>query len=326
MEEYLSWFLSQLTDADGNRLDANETAILTRLIEHVRSKTFDVQYAENLGRSFIPTASDIPADAGHVVEVIYDASGQARLGGNPADDAPRVDLKVSESTFKVWSIYAAYGWSLMDLRTAARTGVPLDAKKAFMAKRVIDTAIDEILAIGKMSGVNQDVGMKGLSNLTGVDLVTSDATGASWVGGTADQMLNDMHKVCQQPGATTKQLFETTDLILPIREWNIVSKTRGSTLDSRTVLQMFREMNPQITVSKWNRLDGAGAGGGVVNRLVAYHKSPEVLEAIIPQEFEQLPPQQRNYETLTNCHARCGGVRVHQPKGLNYMDLDASQV
>jgi hypothetical protein len=305
------------------RFDANETAILTRQIEHVRAKTFSVQYAECIARQFIPAATDIPSWASHVVEVIYDSFGQARLGGSYSDDAPRADIIASESSFKVYSLFSAYGWNLAELRAALGTGVPLNELKAGMARRMIEVATDEILALGKLSGVGQDVGLKGISNLTGATLLASTATGTSWVGGTAAEILKDLNALVRKSGSDTKQLYESDTLLVPVREHDIMTSTYYSTQNENTVLDVFKKNNPQISVFKWNRLDGAGASSA--NRLIAFKRSPEVLEAVVPQEFEQLAPEQRNFETIVNCHSRVGGVRVHQPKAVVYMDLDSSQ-
>ena len=54
-------------------------------------------------------------------------------------------------------------------------------------------------------------------------------------------------------------------------------------------------------------------GGGDLN---AAH--PSVF--VIPQEFEQLPPQMVNLMFKIPCHMRVGGIRVSYPKSIVALD------
>ena len=67
---------------------------------------------------------------------------------------------------------------------------------------------------------------------------------------------------------------------------------------------------------KLNTADAAGTGP----RALFYKRSPEVLELVIPQDFEQLPPQAKNLAFVVPCHARCGGVVVRYPVAMLYLD------
>ena len=62
------------------------------------------------------------------------------------------------------------------------------------------------------------------------------------------------------------------------------------------------------------------AGAASARRLVAYKKDPNMLQGIIPQEFEQLPPEAVGYETIINCHMRIGGIELYQPLSVCYLD------
>jgi hypothetical protein len=306
---------------DTKRSDAGDTAFLNRQIEIVRSKVYEVKYAALLSREFLPTATDIPAYATIGIEVVYDAAGKARIISNGGEDLPRVDVIASELSFKVASLGAAYGYTLMDLRQAIGLGVPLTDRKALMARRVIDTGIDELLALGKLSTVGQDMGMTGFINAATPTLIVSGCTNLSWddPATTALKILADMTALAAAPSKQTLQIYQATDLLLAPHEYNIVAAVVMPNT-TETVLSFFLRTNPYIKrVSQWHRLTGAGAGGK--NRAIAYAKDPEVIEAIVPQEFEQLPPQLKNLETTIPCHARCGGVRLHQPSAMVYMDL-----
>jgi hypothetical protein len=304
---------------NGKRYDANETAFLTRQIEHVRSKVYEVQVASLLARSFLPTATDIPSWAQFVVEVIFDSAGQAKVVTNGSDDAPRVDLIASEQSYKVVSLADSYGFTLMDMRQALGVGMPLSDKKGKTAHRVLDTATDEILATGTLASANQTLGLVGFINASAVPIVT--ATAGSWAAATADAIIADVTKLIQAPSQATLQIFDSDTVIMAPAKYDfIAAKPRSATSDT-TILEFLQRTNPGVSFQKWHRLTSAGAGS--LDRLVAYKKSDEVIEAIVPQEFEQLPPQVKNLETVTICHSRCGGVRIHHPKALAYLDATA---
>jgi hypothetical protein len=299
------------------RLDSDDTAFLTRQIEVVRSTVLEVRHADLLSRRFIPTATDLPSWATFAVQIVYDDAGQARVVANGADDIPAVDVKVSEQTFSIASIAAKYGFSVMDLRQALGTGVPLQDRKARTCRRVVDTAIDELLATGKLASANQNaLGMAGFLNHSEVPTIALLTDGFYKPATTGDQMLSDLNVLARAPRIASNQIFPATNMILSQGVFDVVStKPRGTGTD-KSVLEVFQAQHPEITVDVWHRCDIQV--DSTHDKLVAYHKSPEVVEAIVTQEFEQLPPQYINMRTEINCHARCGGVRLHQAKGMAY--------
>lgn len=312
----LPYLIAAVSNDLGRRLDANETAFLTRQIELVRSKIYEVKTAALLARSFLPSATDIPSWASHVVEVVFDDVGRAKIVGNGTDAVPRVDRVASEQSFKVFSLAAAYGWTLWDMRQAVGTGVPLPSLKGTTARRVVDTAIDELLATGKLDSVGQNPGLVGFVNAAAVPIVAS--TAGSWAAASSDAIIKDVTDLISAVSQSTLQIFEVTDVVIAPEKYDLIAHKPRSTTSDTTILEFLERTHRGVTFSKWHRLSNAGAGGK--DRMIAYAKTPEVIEALVPQEFEQLPPQFVNFETLINCHARCGGVRIHHPKALAYMD------
>jgi hypothetical protein len=311
--------LADFTHGDGRRLDSNETAILTRQIEFVRAKVFQVQYASLLSISFLPLATDIPQWASNVIQVVYDQTGQAQIVANGADDVPRVGATASEQSLKVISVAASYGWSLMDLRAAIGTGVPLSDLKARMGRRAVDAALDEILATGSLSTNTLpkiNTGLAGFINNSAVPVFTT--TAGSWASASSNAIIADMSNMILTPEQTTKQIYDVTDVVMAPAKYDLLATTPRATGTDTTILEFLQKTNPRVTFSRWHRLTGAGSGGK--DRVVAYCKSPEVVEGIVPILFEQLPPQVRNFETSVILHARCGGVDFHQAAGAVYMD------
>lgn len=313
--------LERFTNTNGRRLDSNETAILTRQLEFVRTKVFEVRYAALLSLQFLPLMMDLPSWVSNVIQVVYDGTGQARIIGNAgSDDIPRVGVTAVEQTVKVVSVATSYAYQLMELRTALGTGVPLTDRKAKLARRVVDAAIDELLAFGNLSSLalpQANTGMTGFVNATTVPTFTP--TAGSWATATADVLCTEMSNFIRSVSQQNNQIFATTDVVMSPTKYDLLATKPRSTGTDTTCLEFLKRVNPGVSFSSWHRLANAGTGG-TVDRLIAYCKDPEVVEGIVPITFEQLPPEVRGFETSVITHARCGGVDWHQPKGASYLN------
>lgn len=314
-----AFLLKRFSNTNGKRFDANETAILTRQLEFVRAKVFEVRYAALLSLQFLPLMTDLPSWVSNVIQVVYDGTGQARIIGNAgSDDIPRVGVTATEQTVKVVSIAAEYAFQLMELRTAIGTGVPLTDRKAKLARRVVDAGIDELLAFGTLAtlGLPQaNTGMTGFVNNSSVPTFTGAA--GSWATATADALVTDMSGFIRSVSQQTSQTFATTDVVMSPTKYDLLATKPRSTGTDTTVLEFLEKTNKGVTFSSWHRLTNAGTGG-IVDRLIAYCKDPEVVEGIVPITFEQLPPEVHGFETSVIVHARCGGVDFHQAKAASY--------
>lgn len=308
---------------DVHRFDANETAFLSRELEFVRTRVFEVQYADLIARNLVPIANDIPASADTYVYKVMDRVGEAKVIANGAKDLPRVDVIGREETGKVRTLGDSYGWTVYELREAARTGTPLADLKARAARAAIETQIDNMLATGntdKQSGM----GVTGLINnadVEGLGITAFD----HWVLGTTTsaQMVAELNAFVSGTVTTSKQKFIPDTLVIPSNRYEIVSQAPWGVDSDKSALRWFLENSVYIkNVVPWYRLTGAGASGK--DRMIAMKRDPLVLEGVIPQEFEQFPPQAQGLEMVVNCTARSGGVKIYQPLGLKYADFDAT--
>lgn len=298
------------------RCDAGETAFMARQLEQILSRTFDVKYPELKARKFIPLSNEVNSGAQSYTYRQWDEFGIAAIISNYADNLPMVDAFAKEFTAKVVSLGAAYHYSVQDIRSAAFAQVDLDSRRSMAARRAIETKIDQLAAIGDTS-----IGTKGFLNATNVPVVAvitgswSDAT-------TAQQILDDLNKLVNSVINLTKETIIPDTLILDTVSYQVANSKRTSDLDSRSVLKSFLENNEHIkNIDQWHRCSTASAGGG--RRIVCYKRDPEVLELVIPQEYEQFPPQAENLKFKIPCHARMGGVSVRYPMGIAYMDITA---
>lgn len=324
MKDRLARQLARMVDDSGDnslRFDANETAFLERELTQLRTKLYEVQYADNIAMSFVPLATDISPDARTYSTPVLDRIGRAKVIGNAVTDIPRVDVKKDEILGTIATIAVAYGFDLFELRQAARLGLPLEMWKAKAARSTIDDEVDQVLAFGQTSS-QTGLGFTGLLNNASVAVDTSSFT--PWVAGTttAAQMLTMLGKPgsAQNVSLKNKGSLLPDSMVLPSAYYDLASQTQVSTGSDMTVLNYFRANNPYIkNIVQWNRLALANAGANGV-RILVYRRSDIVLEGVVPRPFEQLPPQAMGLELVTTCAARTGGVKVYHPEAVSYVD------
>lgn len=298
-------------------LDADTGVFFSRSLEHVKTKTYDRQYPALKARSLIPVSFDTPSGATTIVFQTYSSVGLAKIIANYGTDIPRVDLKGEENISKIRSIAAGYGYSIQDIRSARMAGVALEQRKANAAKQAILTTEDDIAVNG-----DADYGLVGLMSHPNIPdvAIPADGTGttATWATKTDDQIIRDVNLLVSQIVETTFGVEQPNTLLLPLGPFQIIStKKVGDT--GKTVRQWLLETSPYIkSIEVWPKLKGKGAGGTDV--MIAYDKNPDKLQLEIPQDFEQMPVQERGLEFEVNCHSRCGGVVIYYPLSLAKAD------
>lgn len=306
--------------------DANETAFIERELTQLRSKIFEVVFPELRARTFAPKANDIAASAETYSYKVYEPIGRGGWGSYDAKDAHRVDLKAREETGKVRPITKSFAFNINELREAARTNVPLSELKPRMAREATERDIDQVLAFGGFpdsTGAIAPVGIQGLVN--NPDIVANGiGTGSFWnpASPSPSGILADLNSLMSDIFVASKQVFKVNQILLPTAHFTLISQTPYSNLIGDSILSVFLKNNPGVAVDPWYQLDAAGAGG--LPRGMGYQKDPMVLEAVIPQEFEMLPPEASAYELITHCHARAGGVKFYQPTASRYVDFATS--
>jgi len=221
-----------------------------------------------------------------------------------AQNLPRADVFVEEESSSIRPLGAAYGYDINELRAAMEVDKPLDAKKAAAARRSVEVEFDRILANGdSASGL---VGMINQPNALGYTIPAGGGGQTAWESKTPLEVLADLNGIVSFVPQSTGEAETVNAILLPRSQHTLIATTPWGVGTDTTILTYFTKNNPNVDVALWPRLDGAGAGG--TDRMIAYRRDPMALEAIIPQEFEQFPPQEKGLEYEIPCHARCGGV------------------
>lgn len=324
-----------IKDADYDKLlqaalrphfDASETAFIEQQIVQLRTKTFELQFPENKARKFIPLATDIDASVSIFEFEVFTPVGAAKVINSGAKDLPRIEMGSRPVRGKVSDLGVSFGFTINELKEAARVGKPLATIKPRIAREAVERGIDEVLAFGDLANTTGQTGLQLLGLTNNTDVINLGlATFGYWVDGNdaADVMLAEMNALCTAVSNQSNGMFTANALILPLAKYNYAKDKVFSTLSGDSVLQVFKKNNPGVSVDPWEKLTLAGASN-LVPRAIAYQKSSETLEGVVPQGFEMIPPQASGLEILTNCTARCGGVKIYQPLAFKYGDFAGS--
>jgi hypothetical protein len=300
-----------------DRLDASENAFLNQELEHVRSKLYEELLGPQKGRLLVPVTGEVPTGAETDSYNVMQMFGTAKVGGGAySTTPPRADISRRKVINSIVPVVNAYGYHVQELRNAAQGNFPLVMHKGRAAKEAMSRIIDGLLLIG--STVE---GLAGLFTLSGALTVTrgTGVAGDTWDLKTSDEVVKDLFALEHQIVSNSLEALTPNTLVLPLTEKQSLSSRRMRDGSDTTILEFYTGNSEHITsVESSSRLESNTAWTG--KRAMAYRNDPNMIEAVIPQEFEQMAPQDVNFETIINCHMRYGGIRTYQPESVAFMD------
>lgn len=301
--------------------DTNDLPFLERELTFLRTKAYEVQVLPSRARSFIPLATDIPASAQTFEFKVYTPVGAAKVINPKSNDVPRIEFGARSITARIVPVGAAFAFTIPELREAARIGAPVQTIKPRLARDAVERGIDELLAFGDLDNTSGQNGLPIWGFTNNADVVSQGiATFGYWVDGgdSGVTMLAELSNMIDQVSTRSGGLFKCTDLLLPLNRFNYVASKPFSDSIGDSVLAVLRKNHPEVNVQPWEKLNSAGASSAP--RAIAYAKSAEILEAVVPQEFEMMPPEREGFEMVTDCWSTCGGVKIYQPTAVVYAD------
>ena len=330
-----------LEAVSGQRFDAATTAFFLRDLTEVMGRTFDVKYPDLKARQILPVFTGVDPGAEGYVWRQYDRVGAAKVVDSYGADLPESEVIANEFQSRCLSIGASYSYSIQDLRKARMAGIPLETRKALSARRSMEQAIEQIAFFGlaqvpgtgasqamqfvpASQNTNDPMAMYGFTNFPGltVSTTTNNWTSASTSVSTIVSDFNQMFLTVIQ---NSKGVHTPDTVVLPLSIWSQLSTTaRSTTFTDDSVLQYLQKENPWLKAVYWSTmLETAGLkqdGSTPGPRILLLERNEENLQLVIPQEFEQLPPQMVNLMFKIPCHMRIGGLRVSYPKSILALD------
>ena len=304
-------------------MDAGESLWFARQLEFIRPGLFEVLYPELKGKQIIPVNNTVHPGAEQYTYRAYDRVGEAIVMSDYTRLSPRSDVKGLESTQVIRGLTTSYGYNMQEMRAAMLAQLPLDVRKAMAARDLMERKLDDVIFFGDAAS-----GLSGFANLssgtTSYTVPNGNVSGTKvWRTKTPDEIVSDMHGIISAVVTGTLEVEQPDTLVLPLAAYVIASTRRMGDGSNQTILDYFlksspycKQVIPTFKLDYANRTNWSGSAG----RMVALKQDPMKIEAIIPQEFEQLPPQQDGFEVMTICHARSGGVVAYYPAAVAYGD------
>ncbi|OBW92988.1 DUF2184 domain-containing protein [Gallibacterium salpingitidis] len=274
-----------------------------RQLEIVRNRIYEEKLPAMNGLSLVPISSEAPEWAETVTERIFDAVGMAKVIANYADDLPRADVAMTERAVKVKGIGASYGYNLQELKAAAANQTYLPSTKARAARRAVEVKMNQIALLG-----DTEFGLNGFINHPNLGETT--ITGG-WKTANAEAILADLDNLHDTVVLQSKGVHQPTHLLLALSDYQTLSSKYMNTADKVDVLTFFKRKHPNLIIQGLWELEKAGTGNK--NLAICYEKNADNLNLEVPQDFTQLPAQERNLELVVNCVARIGGVFLRYP-------------
>lgn len=307
--------------SDGTRFDSDDDAsvFFARELDHVKAKSYDVEYPEFTALNLFPVSSETDPGAETVTYYTYDKTGLAKVIDNYSTDLPRADVTGKPSYAQVKSIGDSYGYSAQEMRASRLAGKSLDFRKAESARYQIDNLTNKIAWAG-----DENSGLMGvLSTGQNVPLYTiSNGAGgkADWASKTADEILNDINGMQKQVAKVTKNVERPDTLCIPSDTYMDIS-TRRIPDTATTVKAFLLENAPYLkNIVSAAELDAdsvdtnpyaKATGGKGVAFLFKNDERKMALEN--PMPFMQYPLQIKGLETVIPCEARTAGVIFYYP-------------
>ncbi len=303
---------------DNSHLDAAESFFVARQLEFLRPGIYAVEYPALKAQRLIPYNMGVDTGAEQFTATIVDQVGEVKVSRDQASNTPMVELLTRQVSTTIYSLRLGYQYSQQEARAAMFARVPLIPQKAIRTREQMERKLDDIAFLGESV-----TGITGLLTTSGTDTYTTPATGAgaskTWDSKASDDVLLDLNSAPNQVIVNTKEIEVPNTMVMPISSKTLISNRRVGDGTSMTILTYFLTNQEYIKeVEATYKAESNTAWTG--KRCVAYVKDPTRLEMIVPQPFEQLPPQAEGFMVTTLCHMRTAGLAVYLPKSLIYMD------
>jgi len=300
------------------KLDANESTIFARELEAIESEIYEVEFPENNAKFNFNVDYKEPNWIETITYRQFEKIGFAKIVSSYADDAPRVDTYGKEFTSHVRSIVDAYGYSVQEIRASIALGRPLDREKALSAREANDQLQEKIAWLG--SAEHKILGVLNNPNISAYTAPNGALVSPLWSNKTADEILKDMNDAVTFIQTSTFKRETPDRILLPLEQYRLIATMpyKASGGSDLTVLEYFLRNNKMIKeIDSDPYLEDVAplpsGGAGPSDCMMVYSRNSRKLKFKIPQEFEQFPPQERNLESVVNCHSRNGGVIIYKP-------------
>ena len=237
-------------------------------------------------------------------------------------DLPDVEISAKETTRKIYGEGISFSYSIQDIRNARFANKPLEQTKANAARRQLLQLENKLAFDGDPT--TEIVGFINNPNFN----VTTPVDGASgttdWESKTPDEIIKDVTNMTSDIRDTSNGVESPTSLLIPEKQWTLISNTPRSSTSDTTIAQFIINANPfiQEIVPVYNLKAKAPVDPGYDSEDVAilYNRSQEKLWLETPQDVEFFDTQPHNMSFKVPAHMRTAGVVVAYPKSVSQLN------
>ena len=299
-------------------LDADGAFFFQRQLEHIKARSYDVQYAELQARMLFPVSNEGGPGVTSITYRTYDQVGAAKIIQAYADDLPRADVAGKETTIPVRSVGISYGYNLDEIQASQLTGAALDQRRANAAMRSIEQKVNDVAFFGDAAS-----GLPGLfdhPNIPSGAVVDGAGATKDWTSKTPDEILFDVNDLFADIFETTKMVERGNTLMLPPAQWSYISSTPRASNSDTTILMFLVQNSPYLSnvadIIPVNECSSELNPSLSADAMVAYDRNPDKLQLEIPVELEMMPVQQKNLEFIVPGRNRLAGLNIYYPLSL----------
>jgi len=300
------------------QLDSTESVFFARQLENIKKKTYDTKQKQLKAFSIIPITTDVDSGADVVTFRTFTQVGFAKFGSDYMTDSPRASAYGTETKRDIHAVRNHYGYSIQEIRRAAKAGTDLTNREALAARRAQDETVNRVAFFG-----DSELGFTGLLNNANATSYTviGDGTGSAktFASKDADKIIRDITGMVTAVVVATNARELPDTILMPITQYNYIANTPRSSTSDKTILKYILENNPFIKKIDWlSELATAGVNGTA--RMMAFVNDEDHISLEIPQPFEQFPPMQKGLGYIVECHSRCAGTLIYYPASIAYGD------
>lgn len=299
----------------------DEAFFFARNLEFIRQKVFGPVYGELklLNGGLMPINSAIPEGADTDTYDVLDATGEADIISDFADDIKTVEVSGEQVINGIKSIADSYIYSVQDLRRdrmIGKVGRSSVEHKALAARKAVDQKIEKMLGFGDIR-----YGIKGLFNASGVPLTAAPPTGAggstTWASKTAAQILADVADAIDDMLDLTNGMEIPNTMLVDSTNYHLLKK-KALDVTMYSGMSVFKYIEQEYGLKiEWVQQLKNGFVNNTKNGFVLYNNSQEKLEGVLPIRLIPHAPQVKNLATKNILEARCGGTRVFYPYSVS---------
>lgn len=300
-------------------MDADAGFFFQRELEFIKSRSYDVQYADLQARDLFPVSNEGGMGVTAITYRTYDQVGAAKVINSYADDLPRADVSAKETTIPIRSVGISFGYNLDEIQSSSITGQSLDQRRANAGVRAVEQSINDISWFGDAAS-----GLPGFLTNPNIPIgsVVDPGAGTEWVNKSPDEILFDVNDLFADIFETTKMVERPNTLLVPPRQWSYISSTPRSPNSDTTILQYLVQNSPYISsesdIIPVNELQAENNPTQATDMMVAYDRNPDKLQLEIPVELEWMPVQQKNLEFIVPGRNRQAGVNIYYPLSIAF--------